>query len=427
MNHVHIIGGGLAGLAAAVELAPQARVTLYEAAPHCGGRVRSFHTRSLDTVIDNGNHLILSANHLTFRYLDTLDSRHTLKGPGQPLFPWYDLADGTAWTLNLSKGRVPWWLLNPRRRVPGMKMAEIASLGRILRAGPEKTVAECLLPGEFSRRLLVPLALSALNTDVESASAELFAAIIKRTLMKGGQSCCPWTAAHGLSDTFINPAVAFIERFGGAVRTRCRVAGLERAHGRVTKLETVSGPVEIGPDDSVIVALPATQTLHLLPEIPAPDGFEAILNAHYAVPGGVRTRGVVKKAGFIGMVGGIADWVFIHDRILSVTVSGANRFMEDDSETLLAHIWSDIRQALKPAVEQPLPLTMPEGRLVREKKATFAATPLQAGQRAGAAGPCLNLALAGAWTDTGLPSTIEGAIQSGLAAVAALGYRSAWD
>ncbi|MFT8979569.1 FAD-dependent oxidoreductase, partial [Gluconobacter oxydans] len=130
MSHVHIIGGGLAGLSAAIELAAQARVTVYESGPACGGRARSFHDRSLDARIDNGNHLILSSNDLTFRYLDIIGARHTLTGPGLPIFPYYDLEDSLAWTLRLSKGKLPLWALPGGRRVPGMKLSELASLGR---------------------------------------------------------------------------------------------------------------------------------------------------------------------------------------------------------------------------------------------------------------------------------------------------------
>ena len=95
MTHVHIIGGGLAGLSAAVEVVGRARVTVYEAGPACGGRARSFYDKALDTRIDNGNHLILSANKATFRYLGRIGAHRTLKGPGAPLFPWFDLSAGS--------------------------------------------------------------------------------------------------------------------------------------------------------------------------------------------------------------------------------------------------------------------------------------------------------------------------------------------
>lgn len=425
-SHVHIIGGGLAGLSAAVELAPQAKVTLYEAGPACGGRARSYYDRALETEIDNGNHLILSANPYTFRYLDLLGARETLKGPGKPVFPWYDLRDGLAWHLCLSRGKVPYWLFSPGTRVPGMKIRETFALQKLLKAGPNAVVAECLTPGEFSRRLLEPLAVSALNTDVDSGSAQLMGAIVRRTLAKGGEACTPWMAANGLSETFVTPALDWLKRCHAQVHTGQRILEIVRDKGRVTALKTSSGTLEIGPEEAVILAVPALVAASLLPDIETPDAFESIANAHFRLPVTIEARGVVGEAGFVGLVGGMAEWVFLHERVLSVTVSAANRFADVPNDVMLRTIWQEISQALNPVLNMPLPLTMPPGRLLREKRATFAATPLQVRRRPGAATSCVNLALAGDWTDTGLPSTIEGAIQSGLAAVDALGFRSAY-
>jgi hydroxysqualene dehydroxylase len=116
---VHIVGGGLSALSAALELAEAGRpVVLYEAGPACGGRARSYEDKQLGCRIDNGNHLLLSANEATFRFLDRIGARDTLVGPGVPLFPFADVSDGTRWTLSLSSGRVPWWMFSrpwPRR------------------------------------------------------------------------------------------------------------------------------------------------------------------------------------------------------------------------------------------------------------------------------------------------------------------------
>ena len=425
MSHVHIIGGGLAGLSAAIELAAQARVTVYEAGPACGGRARSFHDRSLDARIDNGNHLILSSNDLTFRYLDIIGSRHTLTGPGLPIFPYYDLEDSLAWTLRLSKGKLPFWALPGGRRVPGMKLSELASLGRFLRAGDRTTVESCLSSGQLSRRLLIPFAISVLNTDIHTGSAKLLGNVIRKSLAKGGMACCPWFPAVGLSETLIDPAVAYLKRFHGNVRTGVRVSAIEQQNGRATALETGEGRIELGPEDQIILAVPGPVAQSLLPGLTAPDAFESIANAHFRLPEKVQARGVVAQAGFVGLVGGISEWIFLKGDILSVTVSAANRYADRSNSELLATIWSEIRRALDPVLSQPLPVAIPPSRLVWEKRATFAATPEQNLLRPGARTDLVNLALAGDWTETGLPSTIEGSIQSGLQAVAALSFRSA--
>ncbi|MBS1088208.1 hydroxysqualene dehydroxylase HpnE [Gluconobacter wancherniae] len=426
MSHVHIIGGGLAGLSAAVELAAQAQVTLYEAGPACGGRARSFHDRTLDTRIDNGNHLLLSANALTFRYLDLIGSRHTLTGPGIPIFPYYDLADDLAWTLKLSRGKLPFWALPGGRRVPGMRISELSALGRLLRAGDNAVVQDCLRPGQLSRRLLEPFAISVLNTDLQTGSAKLLGNVVRQSLAQGGMACCPWFPEIGLSETLVDPALEYLARYNTSIRTGVRVGAIKRESGRVVGLETTDGDVVLGAEDHVIVATTAPVAKGLLPELTVPDAFESIANAHFRLPYRVSARGVVAQAGFVGLVGGISEWVFLKNDVLSVTVSAANRYIETDSNEMLATIWSEIRHALDPVLPQPLPVAMPPARLLREKRATFAATPEQNRRRPKASGTdLLNLTLAGDWTDTGLPSTIEGAIQSGLVAVSALGFRSA--
>nr|WP_283162701.1 hydroxysqualene dehydroxylase HpnE [Parasaccharibacter sp. TMW 2.1884] len=427
VSHVHVIGGGLAGLSAAVELAPQAQVTVYEAGPACGGRARSFHDRALDTVIDNGNHLLLSANPATFRYLDRLGARDTLQGPGAPVFPWHDLEAGLSWTLRLSPGRLPFWLLRRGSRVPGMRLGEVRALFRLMKAGDQASVADCLLPGQFARRLLEPLAVSGLNTGIDRGSARLLGNIVRRTLAKGGQACCPWMAARGLSESFVTPALHYLEQFHAQVLTGTRVSALafEDGSGRVSALETSSGPVRLGAEDAVILAVPSPVAVGLLPGLEGPDEFESIANAHYRLQQPLRPRSALKQTGFLGLVGGVAEWVFLHDEVLSVTVSAANRYADWRQDEMLAHIWAELHQALDPLVETPLPQDMPAARLIREKRATFAATPEQDKKRPGAKTAHPNLALAGDWTDTGLPSTIEGAIQSGLVAVGALGFRTA--
>jgi uncharacterized protein with NAD-binding domain and iron-sulfur cluster len=126
----------------------------------------------------------------------------------------------------------------------------------------------------------------------------------------------------------------------------------------------------------------------------------------------------------MGVVGGIAEWVFLRGSVLSVTVSAANRHAARDPEDLARAIWREVRRACDPTLSIPLPAAPAEQRIVWEKRATFAATPEQNRLRPGPATPLANLALAGDWTNTGLPATLEGAMRSGILAVHALGLRA---
>lgn len=404
VRHVHVVGAGLAGLAAALSLVARGvGVTVHEAGPQAGGRCRSYFDKALGCRLDNGNHLLLSGNRATFAFLDQIGARGTMTGPSAPVFPFMDLASGERWTLRPNAGRVPWWLLVPSRRVPGMRLRDALGALGLHRAGAETTVAQALRPGVLYRRLLEPLAIAALNTPPEEASARLLGAVMQETLAAGGAACIPAFPREGLSESFVDPAVAWLQARGASVRFGSRVGAVEVSDGRVVRM----GDVAVGSDEGVVLAVPAGVAVGMVPGLGAPDRFEAILNVHYRVdadPG---------EAGFMGLVGGTAEWIFVKPGVVSVTISAGNRSIDTPPDALAQQVWDDVRVALQ------LPAPVPPYRVVKEKRATFAATPAQEARRPGTRTSFDRLMLAGDWTATGLPATIEGAIRSGRAAAAA--------
>ena len=403
-SHVHIVGAGLAGLAAALKLAGHTRVTVYEAGPSAGGRCRSYFDRELDCRLDNGNHLLLSGNRAAWSFLDQVGARDSMGGPDAPVFPFMDLASGERWTLRPNAGRVPWWIFDRKRAVPGVRLSEYAALVRLQRASTGATVEQSLRPGALRRRLLEPLAVSALNTPVAEGSARLMAAVMAQSLAQGGAACIPAFPKEGLSESFIDPAVQWLRERGAEVRTSARVGAIGTAAGVATTLDGTQLPF----GEAVVLAAPAPVAAALLPGLVVPDRFEAIVNVHFRLDA---DRG---ETGFIGLVGGMAEWVFIKPGVVSTTISAANRLSSMPSEALAQQVWHEVSTVLARA--EP----MPQYRVVREKRATFAATPAQEQRRPGTRTALTNVMLAGDWTDTGLPATIEGAIRSGHTAAAAL-------
>ena len=425
---LHIIGAGMAGLAAAVEAAGSGpRIIVHEAGRACGGRARSYMDRQLGCRIDNGNHLLLSANKTVFRYLGLTGALDTLTGPHAPLFPFVDLAEDARWTLNLSRGRMPWWVFQPHRRVPDMRLPDLRSLYRLMNADENETVADCLLPGALARRLLEPFAISALNTLTDTGSAALLGAVIRESLSLGGAACIPWFAKDGLSETLVDPALKHLQDMNVEVRTQSRITGVEEARGRITTLHTPEEDIILGPDDSIIMAVPAPVAHTLLANkiagITAPTEFESILNLHFRLDECPIPQGSFAQCGFMGVIGGVTEWVFLRENILSVTVSAANRYADQNQDDLARTIWQEVCRACDAVLEQPLPAAPAAQRVVWEKRATFAATPEQNRLRCGPATPLVNLALAGDWTNTGLPATLEGAMRSGVQAVHTLGIK----
>ncbi len=394
MKHAHVVGAGLAGLSAAVALTQAGvAVTLYDSSPHAGGRCRSYFDRELGVRLDNGNHLVLSGNRDTFGFLDTIGARDTMVGPAEPVFPFMDLATNERWTVRPNAGRVPWWVLSRGRRVPGARLTHFLAVTRLSRAGPDATVADALPAGELYRRLLEPLAIAALNTPPATASARLMGAVIDESLSLGGAACRPMVPRDGLSESFVDPALAWLTAHGAIIRLGTRIGAL-------------SDLAQNG--DGIVVATPAPVAAGLLPGLITPDAFEAILNVHFQV------NADTTEANFIGLLGGTAEWIFLKPGIVSTTISAGNDRADLTGDALAQQVWSDVHRALN------LSGPMPRYRIVREKRATFAATPAQDRRRPAARTADARVVLAGDWTATGLPATIEGAIRSGRTAAKTL-------
>ncbi len=406
MRRCHVVGAGLSGLAAAVALARAGvAVSLYEAAGQAGGRCRSFHDRTLDRQIDNGNHLVMAGNTATFAYLDAVGTRDQLVSRGAT-FPFLDLASGERWTVRPNRGRLPWWFLAPSRRVAGSRAFDYLAALKLAFAGPEATVESVLAnPPTVYRRLWEPLATSALNTDPSEGAASLLWPVLTQTFLRGADWCRPFVADAGLGPAFVEPALAHIATAGAEVRFNQRLRGLEDEGGRVTGLNTSQGVVPVASGEGVVLAVPPASADALLPGLSPPTESRAIVNVHFRL--GTPPR-LPEDARFLGLVGGTAQWIFVRDDVAAITVSAADALAAQDNDAIAATVWQDMAKALA-LPDGP----MPPHRVINERRATFAQTPAAARLRPGAATAYANLWLAGDWTDTGLPATIEGAIQSG--------------
>jgi squalene-associated FAD-dependent desaturase len=400
---IHIIGAGVAGLAAALKLSARGeRVVVHEATAFAGGRCRSYHDASVGMVIDNGNHLLLSGNRAALEFLRDVGAERRLIGPQAAEFPFVDLADGKRWTLRFNDGRVPWWIFDAKRRVPGTRPSDYLALARLLWPPRGKTVGEVIAcHGPLYARLVEPLLLAALNIAPPVASAKLAAAVIRETLAAGGRACRPLIARDGLSPTLIEPALETLQRRGAAVRLEHQLHALRFGADRIEALDFGGEAIMLGPDDAVIVAVPPYAAASLIRGLGVPTEFRAIVNAHFRIapPAG--------QPPILGVLNGTVEWLFAFPGRLSVTISAGDRLLDRSREELAETIWTDV------AAVTGLPEDLPPWQIVRERRATFAATPAQDAKRPGAETAWRNLALAGDWTNTSLPATIEGAIRSG--------------
>ncbi|WP_292533353.1 hydroxysqualene dehydroxylase HpnE [Methylocystis sp.] len=400
---IHVVGAGLAGLACALRLADGGRrVALYEAARMAGGRCRSYFDATLGLTIDNGNHLLLSGNAAARDYAERIGASDALVGPDECVFDFLDARTGERWRLRPNASRVPWWIFVANRRVPGAGPLAYFDAGKLLFAKKGATIGETMrCRGPLWERLWRPVLLSALNTEPEEASALLAGAVLRETLAAGGDACRPMVAKGGLGDAFIEPALRALRAKGVELRFGARLREIAFDDSRVAALRFGDAEAALGKGDAVVLATPPWIAQELVPGLVAPDDFRAIVNAHFKIappPG---------QPLLIGMIGTLTEWLFAFDDRLSVTISGADRLIDEPREALAEKIWAEVSAATG------LPAELPPWQIVKEKRATFAATPAQEKRRPDAKTSWTNLWLAGDWTNTGLPATIEGSIRSG--------------
>jgi hydroxysqualene dehydroxylase len=398
-----IVGAGLAGLSAAVRLVEAGvKVRIAEAAAQAGGRCRSYHDPKLGLSIDNGNHLVLAGNNAVARFRATVGALEPMAGPEHADFAFADLRDGARWTIRINDGRLPWWMFVPSRRVPGTHPADYLKFVSLLTGAPTDTVAARVdSASRVWTHLMEPVLLAMLNTPPQSGSATLASAVIRESLLRGGKASAPRIATPNLAGAFINPAVEWLAARGAPVSLGKRLRAIATAGDRVVALDWGAGPDPVADDEVVVLAVPPWAASSMLPGISAPDAFHAIINGHFA------TTAPVTAPPMLGLLGGTAEWLFAFRDRVSVTVSAADDTMGVEREKLARRFWTDVQRAYGFTAE------MPRWQIVKEKRATFAATPSQDAKRPPPRTPWRNLFLAGDWIQTGLPATIEGALRSG--------------
>ncbi len=299
-------------------------------------------------------------------------------------------------------GRSPWWVFDKSRRVPGTRALDYLALAKLLSGKAGETVADRIAPaGPIWKKMLEPVLLAILNTPPAAGSATLTAAVLRESLARGGKASLPRIAAPTLAAAFIDPATDWLAAHGAPVALGRRLRAIETQGDAVMALDWGAGPEPVAADEAVVLAVPPWVATALLPGIDAPDTFHAIVNAHFAC---VPPPGAPPM---LGLLGATAQWLFAFEDRISVTVSAADDIVDGDRETLAMRFWDEIQRAYGFAAP------MPAWQIVKEKRATFSATPEQDAKRPTARTRWRNLFLAGDWTQTGLPATIEGALRSG--------------
>ena len=423
--NVIVVGGGWAGLAAAVELTRHGvRVTLLEASRQLGGRARA--VRFGGQRVDNGQHLLLGAYTAVLNMLKVLEVREASVLRRRPLHLHF--LDG-ANCISLRTPRLPaplhlaWGLLRARglslgQRVAALRMAHGMRRNRF-HLEPDITV-QAYLQGMRQDPLLVralwhPLCLAALNTPAERASVNIFLRVMQEAFFSTRRSSDVLIPITDLGTCVPVPARDYIERQGGSVRLGSRVTGIHLHAGRLRGVQLEQSTLLT---DQVILATPPEAAVTLLqPHAALQEQTQQLSNLrslpictlylHYP-------QGTTLRRDFVGLLGGTAQWVFDRGRLtgenglMAVVISGPGAHMREDGASLTRRIVQELSRHFP---HWPAPLA---SKLIRERRAGFAATVGVERHRPSHATGVAGLWLAGDYTATGYPATLEGAVRSGV-------------
>jgi squalene-associated FAD-dependent desaturase len=441
-----VVGGGFAGFAAAVALQERRhQVTLLERRGVLGGRASSSRDAVTGEDVDNGTHLMLGAYGATLDLLRRCGAGDLLAFQDDLRLEWVD--DRGVTTLACPPLPAPLHLLAGLfgLRLPLAVKLQAARLGLAVRLGRRPdglTLAQYFErcgQGEAARRLLWdPLALAVLNERPETAAAVLFHRVYREAFLSRREASRLVFLRCGWSTLFARIRRYFEDR-GGIVRAATRAEGLLVEQARVAGVRCAARPRErdaitagtaagrlVVPADAVVLAVPPPALVSLLPERwRAEPPFAALREFRGAPIVSVELwldRVVVDRS-FVGLRDSELEWVFDKGRLfgrsgtpqhLAFIVSAAYRSAPKPNSELVAAAEAVLRRYF-PAMSAA---TVQRALVLRDPAATFASTPGLEAERPGPRTPIGGLFLAGDWTGTGLPATIEGAARSGVAAAA---------
>jgi squalene-associated FAD-dependent desaturase len=448
VSDVVVIGGGFAGLSAAVALAAESvRVTVLEKRHVLGGRAYSYTDATTGETIDNGQHAMMGCYHEMFRFLGRIGALGKLAIQPSLRVTMLDPERG-AGTIGCPPLPSP---LHMAAGVLGYRLLGVADRARVLVGGlrllamkkrRDPRLAALTVEGALDllgqsaaarRAFWHPVAIATLNEDPALACADLLAEVMARAFFAGKDDARFVLAKVGLSDLYTGDARRFIEERGGRVETKAHVVGIGMRAGEVSHLDLRDGRRLTA--SAYISAVPPQGLFPLLPlavrrDVPALGAIERLTSSPIVSVHVWFDRPLIADD-FAGFIGTQTHWLFNRDKItgrdprggsyLTFVTSGARALVDLDNDAIVAATLADVRRVLPAAVPAQVRYTQ----VVKEKFATMSPTVEAARLRPPAATPIKNLVLAGDWTDTGLPATIESAVASGHQAAALVAVRLA--
>jgi len=413
---VIVIGGGFAGLSAAAYLANKKyKVTLLEASPKLGGRAYSLLDKESNSVIDNGQHILMGCYNDTLAFFSLINATgnfHFQKRlevrfvkEGFQILPLKSFP--LVYPFNLLIALLRFEAISFSERIGLLKV-----FFKLLLLSSDKfsnmTIKEWLEEENQSQNVQDAfwriLAVGALNTGLEKASAKLFIDILKQIFLKGNAAATIVLPKYGLSESYCKNVEKFILNNGGEIILSEPVEKIIISDGKLVEIHS-SKKVFLD-FDVVISAIPAFALNRIIDDenkISIADfKYSSILNIHLWLK---ENR---FPEGFFGLINSPLHWVFNKGTHLNIVISDADELLNKSDEELLSMVKSEMKKffLLDPEV-------ISNYKIIKEKRATFIPSNGIIDKRPAQATRIKNLILAGDWVNTGLPSTIESAVKSG--------------
>ena len=416
MKKVIIIGSGIAGLNAASILSSRNyQVTLLEASPKFGGKTYSFKNSETDEIIDNGQHILMGCYDHTIRFLKLIGAEDKFVHQ-KNLYVKFLTNEKKEYSIDASKFPYPINLLKAIFNYSALDFYDKIRFLALLIKLPfisEKSLENLNVKEWLERENQTPtiiksfweiLCIGALNTTLEKASAKLFHKILLQMFFSGNFASTIILPKYGLSESIINPALSFIKNNRASVISSEQVKEIVIEENKVIRIMTDKNIYE--DFDFLILAIPeySLQKINcnclISPEINFT--YSTILNIHIWL----KENPVKEK--FFGLIDSPLHWIFNKDSHLNIVISNANQYSKMDNVEILKMVMDELEKFTEIKISD-----LSLYKIIREKRATFIPDKSVLDKRPENKTNVKNLFLAGDWTNTDLPATIESATKSG--------------
>lgn len=423
MKKIVVIGGGISGLSAAVLLAEKNyEVTLIESSPKLGGRAYSFYHPKINSIIDNGQHLMMGCYTNTLSFLSKIDSADLIEIQ-KNMSVCFVKKNESEFNLAVSNIFYPINLLFAILKFNAISLkSRLKIVDLFLELCfcwtcdiKEYSVVQWLIEKKQTREAIQSfweiICFGTLNTSIDRASASIFAEVLKKIFLDGNDSTKFIIPKVGLSELYVEKCKEKLKKKNNIINTSEKVLVFEYSNSSLIRVITDKNTYS--EFDYVISSIPSHQLIKIFKNSKIPTKclpelkYSPILNAFIWLSKNPFT----KK--FYGLIDSKIHWIFNHGEYISLTISAAEELILLTNDEIFEILYSELEIFFSIFKKELVTNSI----IIKEKRATFISDSESTAKRENIKSPFNNLILSGDWTNTGLPSTIEGAVQSAMTAV----------